>query len=377
MDNTTVAGAEAESRGSTPVGTPAIAFISVLFCIIGLIGIIGNTLVILIVLTDRKMRRSVTNLFITNVALSDLLIMLCGIPETAQFILNRGWILGEATCKMERYVLVVSLYSSVVTLVGVCIERYIAIVYPIKARILCSRRRMLMCIALTWPSVLILGLPVVLYNQLIRPSPDAPFAFCKLQFPHNQMKFMMAFKYFEFVLFYSIPMVVQIVCYVIIGRRLFAGSAELHRTQTVTTANGVQREKTSEAMKARKGVIKMLIASVIIYFLSYSPHQILLFYNTFSRAPFHQTWVFLVFVTAMGYINSAANPILYCIFSLKFRSKFKVIFTCKCFEDTTNNNQRFLGMTNTTQVVVSPLLRDNTKDARLHRSNCKRPLTFV
>ena len=93
--------------------------------------------------------------------------------------------------------------------------------------------------------------------------------------------------------------------------------------------NDSRQEAMSEAIKARKGVVKMLMVSVTIYFISYSPHQILLFYNTFSHAPFHQTWVFLVLVTAMGYINSAANPILYSIFSQKFREKFRrVLLFC-------------------------------------------------
>lgn len=223
-------------------------------------------------------------------------------------------------------------------------SRYIAIVYPMKAHILCSRKRMVLCITLTWPTVLILGLPVVFYNQLIQPKPESPYSFCKLQFPFDPMRMMMAFKYFEFVVFYLIPMIVQVVCYIIIGQHLFAGSAELHRNQVVLNEDGVQRGRMSEAMKARKGVIKMLIASVIIYFISYSPHQVLLVYNTFSHAPFHQTWVFLVFVTAMGYINSAANPILYCIFSQKFRTKFKVIFMSKCCQKSNvmNNNQSML-----------------------------------
>lgn len=122
MDNVTLP-PEPAGSGPSPVGIPAVVGISILFCLIGLVGILGNTLIILIVLTDRKMRYSVTNLFITNLALSDLFIMLCGVPETVQFMLNSGWLLGEAVCKLERYILVVSLYSSVVTLVGVCIER--------------------------------------------------------------------------------------------------------------------------------------------------------------------------------------------------------------------------------------------------------------
>ncbi len=101
----------------------ALIGISLLFCSIGIVGIAGNSMIIFIIGLDKKMRRSVTNLFIMNLALSDLLIMLFGVPETVQFILNRGWLLGEVTCRVERYVLVVSLYSSVVTAVAVCVER--------------------------------------------------------------------------------------------------------------------------------------------------------------------------------------------------------------------------------------------------------------
>ena len=102
---------------------PAIITLSILFSLIGFVGILGNTLVIYVVLTSKKMRRSVTNLFILNLALADLLIMLIGVPEIVQFILNRGWLLGEFFCKSNRYVLVCSLYVSIMSLLAVCVER--------------------------------------------------------------------------------------------------------------------------------------------------------------------------------------------------------------------------------------------------------------
>lgn len=96
---------------------------SILFFVIGAAGVFGNVLVIYSVLSDRKMRSSVTNLLITNLALADLFIMIFGVPEIVQFIINRGWLLGEIPCKLNRYVLVSSLYVSVLTLSAVCIER--------------------------------------------------------------------------------------------------------------------------------------------------------------------------------------------------------------------------------------------------------------
>ena len=108
---------------SSQVGIASVISLSMLFCVIGLLGIIGNGLVILIILCDGKMRRSVTNLFIMNLAFSDLLVMVFGIPDIVMFMLNRGWILGLIWCRMQRYILVFSVYSSVATQVSVCIER--------------------------------------------------------------------------------------------------------------------------------------------------------------------------------------------------------------------------------------------------------------
>lgn len=106
-----------------PASKEVIAFLSLLFCVIGTVGLIGNSLVIIVILCDRKMRQSVTNIFILNLATADFIIMLAGIPEIVQFMLNRGWLLGPVFCKMNRFVLVVCLYVSILSLVSVCIER--------------------------------------------------------------------------------------------------------------------------------------------------------------------------------------------------------------------------------------------------------------
>ena len=119
---------QATDGTNSNVPLEAIVGISALFLIIDAVGITGNFLVIFVIVTDRKMRQSVTNLFIMNLALSDLFILLFGVPEIVLFMLDRGWLLGEALCKLQRYVLVVCLYSSVITLVAVCVERSVVVI---------------------------------------------------------------------------------------------------------------------------------------------------------------------------------------------------------------------------------------------------------
>lgn len=96
---------------------------SAIFIVIGLIGIGGNVLVIVSVMCNKKMRTSMTNLLITNLAAADLLIMIFGIPEIIEFMKNNGWTMNLVACKVNRYILVSALYGSILTLLALSVER--------------------------------------------------------------------------------------------------------------------------------------------------------------------------------------------------------------------------------------------------------------
>jgi thyrotropin-releasing hormone receptor len=204
----------------------------------------------------------------------------------------------------------------------------VAIVFPIKAHILCTSQRTRVIISTVWLSSALCGLPTALYNT-VQASPIG-IEFCLIIFPDDHIGNCIIFKYLEASIFYFVPLLIQLTCYVVIGKHLFLGIDQLHNNLSATVQNGesTEMEKVSDTINARKGVIKMLVVCVTIYFLSYSPHQILLMYNTVSPAPFHLTWTFLVLVTTLAHINSAVNPILYCIFSGNFRRHFARILSC-------------------------------------------------
>lgn len=184
---------------------------------------------------------------------------------------------------------------------------------------------MLGCI---WPFAWIAGLPTLLFNTIDNSGPDQRVRFCMLQFPGDHINFFLAFKYAESMLFYYIPLVSQIALYYRISRHLFIGTDRLYRIVHTRDMNGMPGERVSEALHARKGVVKMLILSVFVYIFSYSPHQFLLIWNTFSPKTFHENWTYLVFTMIIAYINSAANPVLYSIFSQNFRQCYKQFAMC-------------------------------------------------
>lgn len=213
--------------------------------------------------------------------------------------------------------------------------RYIAIIHPIKAHILCNRRRIVVVLGCIWPCSWLAGLPTLFFNQVTTGHPYQPqstIKYCMILFPDNPDFYYLLFKAVESVAFYFIPLTIQLTLYAFVSKHLFIGSDRLHRPYIRRDPNGSSMERYSEAIQARKGVVKMLMVSVIVYFLSYSPNQVLLVWNIIRPKSFHENWSFLVFTMVVAYVNSAANPILYSIFSQNFRECFRDILCRCCFK---------------------------------------------
>ena len=71
-----------------------VAFLGSLYTLIFLLGIAGNSLVVYVVLRNKSMQ-SVTNLFIMNLALSDILMCMLAVPFTPIAFFQGYWVLGK------------------------------------------------------------------------------------------------------------------------------------------------------------------------------------------------------------------------------------------------------------------------------------------
>ena len=104
--------------------------VPVLFGVITFLGVIGNTLVIVVVLTNQQMRSS-TNVLILNLAVADLLFVIFCIPFTAtDYVLNE-WRFGLLVCQAVQYLIYVTSYVSIYTLIMMTIDRFLAVVFPV------------------------------------------------------------------------------------------------------------------------------------------------------------------------------------------------------------------------------------------------------
>ena len=125
-----------------------------LYSIILFFSLVGNALIIIIV-GRRKELRNTINYFIVNMAVSDFVYPLTVIPVqlTQTATSSMQWrITGTAGlifCKLINFVGNVSIIVSVQSLVWIALDRYVAVVLPMKVHLISSRFRIFAIIS-TW-----------------------------------------------------------------------------------------------------------------------------------------------------------------------------------------------------------------------------------
>ena len=114
------------SSNSTEGDAPSVAIerfeiVSIVF--LCLVGGIGNTLVVLVVCRQSKMR-TVTNFLIVNLAASDLFVLFINIPmDLIMKLTGNHWLYGAAMCKVLPPLQTMSTTVSVWSLVAISIGR--------------------------------------------------------------------------------------------------------------------------------------------------------------------------------------------------------------------------------------------------------------
>ena len=94
----------------------------VAYVVIMFLSIVGNSLVIVVIGRNQKMR-TVTNMFLLSLAVSDMLVAVLNMPFQLNFYLQNEWTLGEFLCKFSKYIQGVVIVVSIFTLAAIALDR--------------------------------------------------------------------------------------------------------------------------------------------------------------------------------------------------------------------------------------------------------------
>ena len=131
------------------------------------IGVIGNVLTLFVIICYHPLR-DVTGMFLANLAVADFLQCTFGMPLIAASAFRRQWVFGEALCTISGLTNSLFCITSVLTLTAISVDRWLAIVHPLKYRAWLTVVRGRIVLAYIWLQALSIAvLPVLGWSRFV------------------------------------------------------------------------------------------------------------------------------------------------------------------------------------------------------------------
>ncbi|XP_073993519.1 tachykinin-like peptides receptor 86C isoform X2 [Rhodnius prolixus] len=283
----------------------------------------GNAIVMWIVLAHRRMRTT-TNYFLVNLSISDLLMSLFNCIFNFTYMLDSHWPFGAIYCTINNFVANVSVAASVFTLVAITLDRYMAIVRPLKHRM--SRRKARIALLIIWAASSLLAIPCLLYSTTkSRTINGQTSTVCYMMWPDGHYPKSMSehvYNLIFLVVTYLGPVVAMAICYTLMGRELW-GSKSI----------GEQTQRQLDNIKSKRKVVRMFITVISIFTICWLPYHgyfIYVFHHESVAVSSYVPHLYLSFYW-LAMSNAMVNPIIYYWMNNRFRVYFRqIICLCCC-----------------------------------------------
>lgn len=291
------------------------------------IGIVGNSMVVAVIYCYMRLK-TVANIFVLNLAISDITFVITLPMWATSTAIGYHWPFGGFLCKASAGLVIFNLYTSIFFLTALSMDRYLAIVHPIRSRRLRTVVYARITCVLIWLFSFVLSVPTVLtrdvmnianYTQTRDTIEIANYTtVCGILHPTDDKTELLAINLMKSLLGFLVPFVIIITCYCLIGRALLR-------------ARHIQKSSRSRDDE----VLHMLAAAVLAFFLCWVPHQVFHLMQMVTQLTKVNNCALLEIIdTAMpfticiAYFNSCVNPIVYGFVGNNFRKNLLRLLRC-------------------------------------------------
>ncbi|XP_015925698.1 RYamide receptor-like [Parasteatoda tepidariorum] len=302
------------------------AIMYIMYITVSVAAIGGNGMICYIVLAYQRMR-TVTNFFILNLAVGDIMMACLCIPfGFVSNLLLQYWPFGAVMCVLVSYAQVVSVFISAYTMIAISIDRYIAILYPLRPRL--TKLQAKVIIVIVWLVALLTPLPTAVLSRLeVHPAwsgeENGTIRYvCMESWKSKEQRYYYSMTLM--VLQYFFPLSVLLYTYtriaIVVWGNKPPGEAEDMRDQRLAAS--------------KRKMVKMMITVVTVFTLCWLPLNMLIVVgDQDERIWQYKNIVYVWFVCHwLAMSHASYNPIIYCWMNSKFREGFLQIiryFACK------------------------------------------------
>lgn len=243
----------------TEVRSFAGIFLPIVYTLALIVGLAGNSMVVVVYLSQKRLR-TLTDVFILNLAFADILLLFT-LPFWAADAVN-GWTIGVTACKITSALYTTNFSCSMLLLACISVDRYRALAQgstgPSRLALSNSRKQRLLLCLMVWSAALVFGLPDFVFST-VKHHLDGRKA-CRAVYPPSMARAAKSsLEILEVSLSFVLPFLVMMFCYYRVGRAL---------SRAATT--GVRGGKRWKAFR-------VLVAVVGIFLLTQLPYNMVKF----------------------------------------------------------------------------------------------------
>ncbi|XP_005082391.1 C-C chemokine receptor type 8 [Mesocricetus auratus] len=282
--------------------------LAVFYCILFVLGLLGNGLVILVLVACKKLG-SITDIYLLNLAVSDLLFVF-SVPFQTHYLLDQ-WVFGTAVCKAVSGFYYVGFFSSMFFVTLMSVDRYLAVVHAVYAlRVRTARVGGALSLAV-WLTAVAATLPLLVFYQV---APDDGTLQCFPFYDNQSLRWKLSVHFEVNVLGLLLPFAVLLFCYIRVLQQL-RGCQNHNRTRAV----------------------KLVLAVVIASLLFWVPFNAVLFLGSLhdlrvlDGCAVSQGLALATHVTeVISFTHCCVNPVIYAFIGEKFKKNLAAVFQKSC-----------------------------------------------
>ena len=286
----------------------------------------GNLLLGISVIKNPNLRRTVPNMYIITLAVSDFLMSLLGIPFSLASLMTGKWPFNNFICQLQGFWILLMCAVSLQTLAVTAVNRYFRVVRSRASyQRIFSMKKTKITIAILWVMALFAPLPYVVAGH------EFFFHTGKVFCAHNAESLYEGYGAYLVLVYVAIPLIIIITCYtrVFIAVRKHNLNFRFRirqRSTNNTTRNNTSLDSSGILSVEEVNVTYILLVVVISFLTCWTPVLIIDMID-FINGDWKLKRQVYVSYSCFGFASTALNPIIYGIMYRSIRAAYLRILT--------------------------------------------------
>ena len=267
-----------------------------------IIGLLGNIFVLIIV-HEVKNKKTIHGIFVTSLAVADLVLLCFDSPAT---ILSRLHITSDTfNCRIHLTAVTTGYNTGLFTITSMAIHRCHIVTHPWRRKL--KRKGAIIWVSLIWLAAFILVIPLIVVNIPVEKG-------CEEVWPslgHRQ-----AYTASLMTVQYILPLIITTICYIKIWVFLRRRPRPVMPRSSLTSDSLTPEEENSRESAV---ILKTVAVIVLLFLVLLLPTQVAWMLLDFRNVSYKELWFASEILTRL---HSCLNPVVYGVMNKRYRHSY-------------------------------------------------------